>query len=417
MMKQILLFTAAAVLVAHVTEAAIRVSPSEVNVSSQGATTVFLTFGGLTNQAPAEGLWCGALVPAAPDIGSRCDPARTWGRLPLRFDQSRPSGTNGFTDIMSITPSSARRAFEAARSTQASAFFYVRRFVSTVGGPDEYVVVVCRMASGGARTALALLDVRLAFAGGIPIAHVNQGANLPAMAADITYNGTGRLKGRWEVVVPGDEPPTDEDLLTEATLPIEARGKQRRYRQIERFNLFLPPTGRVTLPGPSVARLPTETAGAYMILLRVEASDDQDGDSDLSEVGTGPSVVHNGGVAGFPMPVVRYIVGAGAPPGVALRRGALELLLPADEATVGTDVPLDLSWLEHVQAAVYRVDIYESDRLVLSGLVPSGTAVYRMPPWVQHRVAGGALRWRVAALDVNGQEIGVSGWRLLKPLR
>jgi hypothetical protein len=416
-MKRVVLFASAAVLVAQVTEAAIRVSPSDVNVSSQGGTTVFLTFGGLSNQLPAEGLWCGALVPAAPDIGSKCDPARTWGRLPLRFDQARPSGTNGFTDIMSITPSSARRAFEAARTNQASAFFYVRRFVSTAGGPDEYVVVICRMASGGARTALALLDVRLAFTGGIPIAHVNHGGDLPALAADITYNGTGRLKGRWEVVVPGDEPPTEEDLLTEATLPIEARGKQRRYRQIDRFNLFLPPTGRVTIPGPGVTRLPTETAGAYMILLRVEASDDQDGDSDLSEVGAGPGAVHNGGVAGFPMPVVRYIVGAGASPAAGLGRGAPVLLLPADAIPIGLDAPLDFTWLGTTEAAVYRVDVHEADRLVLSGLVPAGVAIYRAPPWVQHRVAGGALRWRVAALDSSGKEIGVSAWRTLRPLR
>ena len=142
MMKQILLFTSAAVLVAHVTEAAIRVSPSEVNVSSQGATTVFLTFGGLTNQAPAEGLWCGALVPAAPDIGSRCDPARTWGRLPLRFDQSRPSGTNGFTDIMSITPSSAhtwnggwRRSPAADRQLRPDILPAIREYSSTGRAP------------------------------------------------------------------------------------------------------------------------------------------------------------------------------------------------------------------------------------------------------------------------------------------
>jgi hypothetical protein len=151
-MKRVSLLAVASLLVAHAAHGQIRVNPSDVNVSSQGATTVFLTFGGLQNQVPAEAFWCSALVPAAPAIGSKCDPAKTWGSLPLRFDQSRASGTNGFTDIMSITPSSARRAFELARTNQASTFFFVRRFVNTTGGPDEYVVVVCRMASGGART-------------------------------------------------------------------------------------------------------------------------------------------------------------------------------------------------------------------------------------------------------------------------
>jgi hypothetical protein len=54
---------------------------------------------------------------------------------------------------------------------------------------------------------------------------------------------------------------------------------------------------------------------------------------------------------------------------------------------------------------------------VLAALVPSSITIYRAPPWVQHRVAGGTLRWRVVALDINGQEIGVSAWRMLKPLR
>jgi hypothetical protein len=416
-MKQAPLFAAALVLVAHGAHAQIRVHPNEVNVSSQGATTIFLTFGGLQNQVPAEAFWCSALVPAAPAFGQKCDPARTWGSLPLRFDQSRASGTNGFTDIMSITPSSARRAFEAARTNQASTFFYVRRFVSTTGGPDEYVAVVCRMASGGARTALALLDVRLEFAGAVPIAHLTPGGTLPAFGADITYNGSGRLQGRWEVVAPGDQPPTPEDLLTEATLPIELRGQQRRYRLVERFNVFLPPTGRVRLPGPGVDRLPAQTAGAYMILLRVEASDDSDADSDLRQVGAGAGIVHNGGVAGFPMPVLRYIVGAGDALSRPATAGVLGLLLPVEDAEIGLQGSLDFTWVETTQAAVYRIDIYDGDRVVLSGLVPAGIATYRAPPWVQQRAAAGPLRWRVAALDIQGQETGVSAWRNLKPRR
>jgi hypothetical protein len=285
-----------------------------------------------------------------------------------------------------------------------------RRFVSTTGGPDEYVAVVCRL-TGGANTALALLDVRLAFAGGAPIGHVAPGGALPGFAAEIAYNGSGRLKGRWEVVVPGDEPPTTQDLLTEATLPIEARGQQRRYRHVDRFNLFLPPTGRVTLPGPLANRLPTETAGAYMILLRIEASDDTAGGSDLRQVGAGPGIVLTGGVAGFPMPILRYLVGAGAPVPAAAPEGTLALLLPEDGADIGRSGPLEFSWIEIAPAAVYRVDIYDGDRVVVAGLVPAGLAVYRAPPWVPQRLTEGTLRWRVAALDIRGQEIHVSPWR------
>ena len=61
--------------------AEIRRDPTGVNVNSQGATSVYITFGGLVNQVPAESLWCGELIPAAPDRGQKCDPNTIYGRL------------------------------------------------------------------------------------------------------------------------------------------------------------------------------------------------------------------------------------------------------------------------------------------------------------------------------------------------
>jgi hypothetical protein len=99
----------------------IRVNPSGLNVSTQTATTVFLSYGGLRNdQVAAEAVWCARLVPAAPDIGFRCDPATLWGQLPTRYDRSRNSGITGYTDIMSIPPSIARRAYTAAKNGDAT---------------------------------------------------------------------------------------------------------------------------------------------------------------------------------------------------------------------------------------------------------------------------------------------------------
>ncbi len=48
-----------------------------------------------------------------------------------------------------------------------------------------------------------------------------------------------------------EDPPAARDLVTEASLPIDQRASQRRFTQLERFNIFLPPDGRVTLPGPT----------------------------------------------------------------------------------------------------------------------------------------------------------------------
>src|SRR5688572_32195638 len=85
--------------------AQIRVNPTGVNVNMNGATTAFLTFGGVAGFVPVEAIWCGELESAAPDLGLKCNANTVFGRLPIRLDQSRSSGTGAFTDIMSIPPS------------------------------------------------------------------------------------------------------------------------------------------------------------------------------------------------------------------------------------------------------------------------------------------------------------------------
>lgn len=401
----------ATVLFAFASFADIRRDPNGVNVNSQGATTVFITFGGLRDQVPVEAFWCGELIAAAPDLGQRCAPGTIFGRLPLRYDQSRVSGST-FTDIMSIPANVVRRAYQAAAGGQTSSFFYVRRFVSTNGGPDEYVFVTCRMAGTGARTPLSLTDVKVQFEIESPLLPVRPGQAPPPLFADIRYNGTGRLRGRWEVVVPGNEVPSAEDLLTEASLPVEQRGRQRRYTTIERFNHFLPPTGTLRLPGPDPSKLPTGIEGMYMVLLRVEASDDKEADSNLALAGAGNGVVHSGGVAGFPMPVLRYYVGnagevfaPGGEPQVAL----LEPLAGAHVAAA--QVP-SFRWREQGQAPFYRLDVRNAaGEPVLSAIVERGAQQYAAPSWFHEKAGTGRLLWRVVALSSDGEDLGGSAWR------
>lgn len=232
----------------------IQVSPTGVNVSSQAATTAFLTYGPLNGYREADACWCGELIAAAPDVGMKCDPATVFGCLPARYDRSRLSGQDAFTDVMSIPPSVVRRAYQQAQTGVDSRFFYVRRFVSTTGGPDQYVAVTCRLTGGGARAPLSLTDVKLSFDAAEAVPTVRPGAVLPRVRARIKYTGTGRLKGRWEVVLPGEGLPEARDLLTEATLPVEQRPLQRRYTQLGRFNVFLPPTSEYVLDGPDPPR-------------------------------------------------------------------------------------------------------------------------------------------------------------------
>jgi hypothetical protein len=392
----------------------IKVNPDGVNVNTSGATTVFLTFGSVANFRAAEATWCGELIPAAPDIGFKCNPATIFGALPGRFDQSRSSGNAGFTDIMSIPPSVSRRAYQAAQDGAVSSFFYVRRFVNASGGPDEFVPVTCRLSGGGARTPFALTDVKVSFAGTTaenPIVFVKQGERPPQIKAEIAYNGTGRLRGRWEVALPGEELPDEDDLLTEASLPIEQRGLQRRYRQLSRFNLFLPPSGKYTLAGPEVARLPVTIEGPYLVLLRIEASDDKEGDSNLVVVGAGPGVVHSGAVAGFPMPVLRYFVGSGQPATV----DSLRLLLPAENAQIPVAQTVEFSWTEIASAAVYQLEVAdEAGQVVLAAMLQPATLSYRAPSFLREKAANAGLQWRVIAIDQSGAKTAETPWRRLR---
>src|SRR5262245_6520037 len=399
----------------------IRVNPTGVNVNVSGATTVFLTFGPVGNFRVAEATWCGELIPAAPDNGFKCDPATIFGSLPGRFDRSRSSGNLGFTDIMSIPPSVARRAYQAAQAGSVSSFFYVRHFINLgggpdqgAGGPDEYVPVTCRLTGGGARTPFALTDVKVSFdteAAENAIVFVAPGRKPPPIRARITYNGTGRLRGRWEVVLPGEQPPEDFDLLTEAALPIEQRAQQRRFTQISRFNLFLPPTGKYTLAGPDVARLPSTLEGQYIVLLRIEATDDKEADTDLSALGVGAGVVHSGGVAGFPIPVLRYFVGSGQANDII----SLRLLTPAENAAAAADRPIDFSWTQARGVALYQLEIADqSGKVILSALLQPLTLNYRAPSWLRETVLGAGLQWRVSAIDQNGAKTVETPWRRLQ---
>lgn len=404
------------------------VNPFGVNVRSNGPTTIFLTFQNLDpGETAVEAFWCGELLPAiaagnanlqlpfAVQAIDPCEPASVYGRLPLRLDRARTSTSGAFanlTDIMSIPASVARRALQDAQAGLNSAFFYVRRFSGPAG--DRYVIVTCRMAGGGARVALALLNVDLRFAGErgtASIAAVRRGEPPPPFAARLQYNGSGTLKGRWEVVMPGDTEPTVDDLLTEATLPVEQRPLQRRYTLIDRFEMFLPPTGEITLPGPDPRRLPQVVDGAYKVLLRIEASDDKEGDSNTG----GGRVVSAGGVAGFPMPVLRYFIGSGDDlQRLAAVSATIRLFDPVAEEARPADAPLEFSWLETEAAAFARLQVEADGKPVLRAVVRGGTGRYAAPPFFATGQRGKLLRWRVVTVSEEGRELAASAWQALR---
>lgn len=415
-MRMTLLISIVACATINISAQTISVSPSDVNAYSQGATSVLLTFGGVVNKRPAEATWCGTLIPAAPDLGQKCDPSNIFGRLPARYDQSTSSGANAFTDIMSITPQVARRAYLDAVRGNVSTFFYVRRFTSTIGGKDEFVPVTIRLSGNGARVPLSLTEVKLTWGVGKPVLFVKANEKLPRFQAEITYTGTGRLKGRWELVKPGEAPPEPRDLLTEATLPLEERGTQRRYTEISRFNIYLPPAGKVILPGPEVWRVDESLNGLYLVLLRVEASDDKEGDTNLGDVGAGIGVVPGGAVAGFSLPTLRYYVAIdSAKTAVANQPSRLQTVSPSDQSEWPPTQSLILRWVPVDTIDLYRVEIDTlQGETIMSAMLQHGAASYACPSWLREKVGVQVFEWRILGFDSEGRQMNETEWRTLK---
>ncbi|MEZ5429166.1 MAG: hypothetical protein R2747_23165 [Pyrinomonadaceae bacterium] len=406
MMNRLFLMMALSLVLVGMATAQIRVNPTGVNVNSQNPTTVFLTFGPVPpGYSAAEAIWCGELTPAPPpSLGNQCLAGTVYGSLPARYNRSTSSGNQGFTDIMAIPSAVVRRAYQAAVGGSSAGFFYVRRFVSTNGDPDQFVAVTCRMTGGGARVPFALTDVSIKTSEEKPILFIRSGEEFPEVVAEIRYNGTGRLKGRWEIVQPGEEPPEERDLLTEATLPVEERGTQKRYREVGRFNHFLPPVGKFRLKLELKDRVPTLAEGGYQLLLRIEASDDKESDSNLQVLGVGTGTVHSGAVASFPMPSLKFFV-TGKDAGAVWADTAQ--VLPQKDLTVDKDQPLVFSWRAMERAAAYRLEVLdEAENPLISAILIAPVTSYRAPSWFWTRFGGKKAVWRIIALDQAGQTIG-----------
>lgn len=405
-----------------------RVSPSSVTVYSHGATSVLLTYTGVSNLQPMEATFCDELVPLVSGIdpvgstlGFKCKPGTGFGRLPQRYDQSTLRN-NTFTDILSVTPQIARRAYLEAVRKKRSTFFYVRRFLNRVTLREVAVPVTIRLTGNSVGVPLSLTDVRLTWGDARPILFVKTTDVLPQVHAEITYTGTGRLVGRWELVKPGEVSPQPRDLLTEATLPLEERGTHRRYTLISRFNVYLPPTGKTVLRGPEIERMDKSLTGLYQVLLRIEATKDSQGVVPApGSPGESPPEaalrnVPSGGVAGFPLPVLKYYVSHGSPPpqpATITRSNPLEFI-PEDQAMLDANRPDDFSWpLDN--AAKYRFEVEDLQGApIISAILPGGVSSYRAPSWFKEKVGKSVVRWRVVSFDQQGNEIEKSEWRSLR---
>lgn len=389
---------------------ALSASPAVVNVRQTGPTTVFITYRGASDKIPVQAFWCGEI-----DGSGGCVPGTLFGRVPGSSGNLVASGIGNFSGIVTFPTSVVRQASQRARQGGPSRFFYVQQFVE-VGDPDPlFVPILCRLLSGGAGVPLSLTEVRLKWKKETPVLTIPRGMAPPPFGAEIHYDGSGRLKGRWEVVLPGDSQPRMFDLLPEANLPVEERFKQRRYLRIARIDRVLPPTGRVFIPGPDRKKLPSRIDGLHLILLRIEATTDKVSNTNIIGPGVPGGVVPTGGVAGFPIPVLRYYVGStrNAELLADLTAGELQLVLPNPHAKFETGEPLTFSWIEPEDAVYYKLEVEADGESVLSAVLNPGISSYTAPPSLREH-AGERLRWRVQAIGDKEMPFATSDWRAFR---
>lgn len=412
--------------------------PTGVNINTNGVSTVLITFHNLdVNETPVDAFWCGDVTSTGVVIGTNpCVSGTLLGHLPKQFDIARISdgvtatdGTDNkhnlsrinktraprnLTDVMSIPTAVVRRAYQQAKQGASSEFFYIRQFNNN--GVNTYVTVTCRMGGGGARTPLALTKVDLDFSGDgyrQAVTLIKQSTVVPEFSAEISFTGSGLIKGRWEIVMPGDPEPTRFDLLSEASLPPVERVLQKRYRLLSRFQKFLSPTGRTIIPGPDQKLLPTLENGMYRILFRVEASNDKEGNSDSTA-----GILTTGGVAGFPMPTLRYFVGNHEQLSMTKKLPPISLLLPHTDQELPAN-GLKFTWFDlqgSNEVALYKVEFYESDgdkRLIASAIKKPGESQFSPSSKTTDKLNRPFL-WRVVAIDSKGKVISTSQLRKLQ---
>ncbi len=400
-MKNFIFIAIFSFIFSSVISAQVTVSPESITAYSQGATSAYLTFSNVVDLQPAEATWCGEIISATPEIGFRCDPATIFGVLPARYDQSRLNGSR-YTDIMSITPTVARRAYTDAASGNNSRFFYVRRFIGTNGNPDQFVPVTIRLSGNGAGVPFSLTTVKLNWQNGEKVVpFINPDDKLPKITAEIRYTGTGRLKGRWEIVKPGETLPERRDLLSESALPPEERGSQKRYTLLNRFSVNLPPGGKYVLPGPENWRIDKSIEGMYILLFRIEASDAANSASDA-----GNGNIATGAVAGFPMPTLRYYVGNSS--NVDLQ-SITNTSISSNEFSE-QNLPITLRWKEIANVKFYRLEIFDEDKTIFSAIVLPDGKQYQLPSFIQTLAASKTLRWKTFAVGEKGETLEESAF-------
>jgi hypothetical protein len=271
-------------------------------VSPSADTSVNITYDMDDLDVPATGFYCssvnGSVFKATPTLPCPRDAIFSTESSSSNF---RMLSREKAQETINVPAAVSLYMYQRLRPAGTTVFYFVRSF--TAGG-GKYVAVPLRLSGAPSQTPLSLNRVELAFTSGggrQPMRVVQRDASVGPLSATVDYQGTGVLKGRWEVVQPGDPEPTDLDLTAEASLDPQQQLQQQRFLQVGSFEQSLYAGRRVVVPGPAPDALPTSMPGRYLVLWRPEAT--------ASNSVSGRELqIPLGGMAGFLMPTLSYYV-------------------------------------------------------------------------------------------------------------
>lgn len=301
-------------------------------VSPNADTGVFISYVMKGADAPTRGYFCSQLLPGVTPLDQfPSNPCERGSELNVDpVSQFNMVSATSARETLTVPGDVSLHMYQRLRPLGKTEFYVVRRFTGAaaggVAGGRTFIAIPLRLSGSPSQMPLTLSKVELAFqynGGRQPMRVVQRDASVGPVVATVDYQGTGVLKGRWEVVQPGDPEPTVLDLTAQASLDPELQLQQQRYLEVGTFEHALYAGRRVLVPGPPPEALPTSQPGRYLVLWRPEATA-----SNASQMGARVTDLPSGGMAGFPMPTLTYYVTEQA--GLASDRHTIKPTLLAD---------------------------------------------------------------------------------------
>ncbi|PKN37918.1 MAG: hypothetical protein CVU62_09365 [Deltaproteobacteria bacterium HGW-Deltaproteobacteria-2] len=322
-------------------QATVIVIPSSVNVVRGQSNTVVFTY-----QFSGYVIGTGTLT-SSQGIFFTPDTTIGYNNLPLTVTISGTVGTISETVVIPVN------IMEKALQRGTAQFFYRRVFTGMIGTDTATINLTVTGEAGGT---LGIRRISVYFGNGRAETTVMKYASDLKAYADIRYNGSGLLKGYWEV---------DGRLLSYVSQPLPA-GQQ------------------ITLATPDIPALPTFETGTHT--LRFVITNPEPGQ-------------------GIPLPVLVYFVTTDE---AAVKQAGLTLKAPAEAAEVPY-ASLKYEW-QLIRAEVYLIQFFEAleTKRVFSAYTKKG--FYQLPQLVLKKnfEPGKSYYWRITAFDKERRKIGES---------